>query len=139
MLATAPIVAITVGKKAAIKIRKIVGRSPTPNQRIANGIQASGERLRKKLIVGSSACRARALRPSHNPTGKPVKTESKNPVVTRNNDATRSSTTLPLRASSTKPFATANGDGKTDSGNTFSSDSTVQSSSAPSSTSAGRS
>ena len=31
-----------------------------PNQRIANGIQASGERLRKKLIAGRKAMRERA-------------------------------------------------------------------------------
>src|SRR5829696_41590 len=138
MLATALIVAITIVKKAAMKIRNMVGRSPTPNQRIANGIHASGERLRKKLTAGNSAARARALRPNHKPTGIPVKTESANPVVTRKSDATMSSNNLPLCASSRKPLATANGDGKTDSGKIFNSDRPVQIDSATSRTSRGR-
>ncbi len=48
------------GKTAAMKIRKIAGGSPMPSQRMANGIQASGDRLRKKLTSGSSAARARS-------------------------------------------------------------------------------
>ena len=48
------------GKKVDIKIKKIAGGSPIPNQRMANGIQARGERFRKKFTDGSSASRARA-------------------------------------------------------------------------------
>ena len=49
MLATAAAVESTTGKKAAMKIRKMAGASPMPSQRIANGIHASGDRLRKKF------------------------------------------------------------------------------------------
>ena len=52
MLATAAIVAMTTGKNEAMKIKKIEGISPMPNHRMAKGIQASGERLRKKLTAG---------------------------------------------------------------------------------------
>src|ERR1700737_2303961 len=138
MLETAETVATTMGKKQAMKIRKIVGRSPMPNQRMANGIHASGERLRKKLIAGKKAARARTWRPNHNPAGTPEKTDSANPVVTRKSDATRSSTNLPLLASSTNALATASGEGKTDWGKTFSSDNADQIRSAANSTSTGR-
>ena len=71
MLATAAQVESTTGKNAAMKIRKIAGGSPMPSQRIANGIQASGDRLRKKLTVGRNACRAHGERPSSRPDGTP--------------------------------------------------------------------
>ena len=55
------VVESTIGKNAAMKIRKIAGGSPMPSQRIANGIHASGDRLRKKLTIGRNAV-ARAAR-----------------------------------------------------------------------------
>ena len=58
MFATAALVESTMGKNAAMKIRKIAGGSPMPSQRIANGIQASGDRLLKKLTSGRNAARA---------------------------------------------------------------------------------
>lgn len=138
MLATAAIVASTSGKKEAMKIKKTVGRSPMPNQSIANGIQANGERLRKKLISGRNAVRARAWFPNHKPTGMPVNTANPKPVVTRNSDATTSSIILPLRTSSTNPRRTDNGEGNTDSGNTLSNDMTSQISIATSKTRRGK-
>jgi len=59
MFATAAAVEKTIGKNAAMKMRKIAGASPMPSHRIANGIHASGDRLLKKLMSGSSASRAR--------------------------------------------------------------------------------
>src|SRR6185436_15897929 len=116
MLATADSVATTTGKKQAMKMRKIAGRSPIPNQRIANGIQARGDKLRKKLSVGRNAKRERTWLPSHKPTGIPRRTASMNPVVTRKSEATRSAGKRPVRISSPRPFATAKGDGKTEGG-----------------------
>ena len=72
MLATAAAVESTTGKKAAMKIRKIAGGSPMPSQRMANGIHASGDRLRKKFTSGSSAARAVAECPSSRPAGMPM-------------------------------------------------------------------
>src|SRR5678815_6148165 len=134
MFATAAIVANTSGKNDAMKIRKSVGKSPMPNQRMAKGIHARGDRLRKKFISGRNAARARAWLPSQRPTGMPVKTANPNPVVTRNNEATMSSTNRPVRISSTKPRATSIGDGKTDAGNTPDNESAVHTNNAQSKT-----
>src|SRR5688572_19188025 len=121
-----------------MKIRKTVGRSPMPNQRIANGIQAKGERLRKKLITGRNAVRAREWWPNQSPAGIPANTARAKPVVTRNRDATTSSKSRPFRTSSTKPFATDAGDGKTDSGNNLKYETPAHSSNAASTTTNGR-
>ena len=80
-----------------MKIRKIAGGSPMPSQRIANGIHASGDRLRKKLTSGRNAARARAECPSSRPAGTPRTTASRNPADTRNSDATASTSSRPLR------------------------------------------
>jgi hypothetical protein len=58
MFATAALVERTMGKNAAMKIRKMAGGSPMPSQRMANGIHASGERLLKKFTIGRNASRA---------------------------------------------------------------------------------
>ena len=79
MFATAALVESTMGKNAAMKIRKIAGGSPMPSQRIANGIHASGDRLLKKLTSGRKAARARAECPSSRPAGTPRTTASRNP------------------------------------------------------------
>jgi len=68
----------------------------------------------------------------------PVKTANPNPVVTRNNEATMSSTNRPVRISSTKPRATSIGDGKTDAGNTPDNESAVHTNNAQSKTTNGR-
>ncbi len=101
---------------SAMKIRKMAGLSPMPNHRIANGIQARGERLRKKLIAGSIAVRARARWPSHKPRGMPAPVARANPAVTRKSEATTSLYSRPLPTSSRNPFATEIGDGKIESG-----------------------
>ncbi len=117
MLATAAVVESTTGKKAAMKIRKTAGASPMPSQRIANGIHASGDRLRKKFTSGRNASRARAEWPSSRPAGTPRPTARKNPRPTRNSDAIASLTSLKFDSSATSPRATAHGVGKSDSGN----------------------
>src|SRR5678815_3723457 len=95
MFSTAATVARTSGKNEAIKIKNTVGKSPTPNHKIAKGIHASGDKLRKKLINGRNAVRVLAWCPSQRPTGTPVNTARANPVVTRNKDATTSSNRRP--------------------------------------------
>src|SRR5213078_5403665 len=45
-------------------------------------------------------------------------TASRNPLVTRNSEATRSLSKRPVRTSSNKPLATSIGDGNTDRGKT---------------------
>src|SRR5262245_53580848 len=112
MFATAAIVASATGKKAARKIKKIGDASPTPNQRIANGIHASGDRLRKKLMIGRKAKRAARRCPIHKPIGIPVATAITKPQLTRNSQVVRSVERPPLHISSPKPCATATGDGK---------------------------
>ena len=116
MFATAAVVESTIGKNAAMKIRKIAGGSPMPSQRIANGIQASGDRLRKKLTSGRKAARARAECPSSRPAGTPRTTASRNPAETRNSDAIASFTSRPLLNSNHTPRATSQGCGKSDGG-----------------------
>src|ERR1700754_537531 len=106
------------GKNVVMKIRKMAGASPIPNQRIAKGIQASGERLRKKLTIGSSALRARTRVPSHSPAGTPSRIANVNPVPTRKSDATMSVAKRPVEASSISPFTTVHGAGKAEEGKT---------------------
>jgi hypothetical protein len=110
-------IAVTIsGKSDARKIRKIAERSPTPNQRMAKGIQASGERLRKKLTAGSSAALAAAACPRKSPRGTLNTTASTNPMLTRKSDAMRSVQSLPVTISSRKPSRTSVGEGKADLG-----------------------
>ncbi len=118
MLATAALVASTSGKNAVMKIRKIEGTSPMPNHKMANGIQASGERLRKKFTAGSSARRTRTRSPSQSPMGMPSATASPNPAVTRKTEATMSSSRLPCRSFSRNPRQTSIGEGNAEPGNT---------------------
>ena len=68
------VVESTTGKKAAMKMRKMAGGSPMPSQRMAKGIQARGERLRKKFTRGRKAWRPRAEWPSSRPAGTPSPT-----------------------------------------------------------------
>src|SRR5689334_17022719 len=126
MLATAATVAKTMGKNAAIKIRNIAGESPIPNHRIAKGIQANGERFRKKFTAGKSATRAFTTCPSRSPIGTPVMTASPKPLETRNMDASRSPSSRPLFNSVQKPFATGSGAGNADSGKIFRRESNAQ-------------
>ena len=97
-----------------------------PNQKMANGTHASGDKLRPKLTPGNSAARATGDSPSHNPSGTPNAAASKNPQLARNSEATTSSNKRPPRLASTKPAATAWGEGKTASGTIFRADKTHQ-------------
>ena len=78
---------------------------------MANGIQASGERLRKKLTIGSSARRAFKTCPSQRPAGRPNSTASAKPQLTRKKETTRSFGSRELR-SSPRARRTARGEGK---------------------------
>ena len=83
------------GKNAVMKIRKMEGTSPMPNQRIAKGIQARGERLRKEIH------RREKGEPNPDAQTQPEadrdseRHREPNPIVTRNNEATMSSKSDP--------------------------------------------
>ena len=59
----------TIGKNDERKIRKIGERSPTPNQRIASGIQAIGEIGRRPWTSGFRNACAVPNQPISMPTG----------------------------------------------------------------------
>ena len=52
-----------------MKIRKIAARSPTPNQRMASGIQARGEMGRRIWLRGLKAISPRRYQPMVRPSG----------------------------------------------------------------------
>jgi hypothetical protein len=112
MLFTALMAVSVSGSSEVRKMRKIADRSPTPNQRMAIGIQASGEIGLKICTSGSIAISTRRYQPIANPHGIPIATASMKPHVTRNSEATTYFSSSPLRASSTMPAATANGVGR---------------------------
>ena len=119
-------VARTMGKNAARKIRKIVEASPTPNQRMAKGIQAREDRLRKKFTMGRRARRGVSFCPNQTPIGIPEATAIKNPQLTRNSETMRSLASLPVRISSPNARTTAKGEGKALSWNTPADHTSVQ-------------
>ena len=86
-------------------------RSPTPNHRIAIGIQASGEIGRRIWIIGLSAISARLYQPMTMPRGIAVTTARPKPQVTRNNEATIYFSSNPWRTRSTMPPTTPHGPG----------------------------
>src|SRR5579875_2299432 len=86
MAATAEATETAMGKNTDIKMRKMAGGSPTPNQVIAKPIQARGDRLRKKLMLGRRAVRTHGLWPSHRPMGMPRRTAMLNPAATRHRE-----------------------------------------------------
>src|ERR1700683_4095927 len=104
-------VARTTGKNADRKMRKIGEASPTPNQRIAKGIHAKGERFRKKLTIGRNAVRTICFCPIQRPAGMPAATANPNPQVTRNSEVIRSVNRRPVRASSPNARRTSRGAG----------------------------
>src|SRR5688500_559648 len=70
-LRTPFIVATTIGKNDARKIRKIGARLLTPNQITASGIQASGE-IGRSIWISGFVARASALhQPRASPAGTP--------------------------------------------------------------------
>ena len=137
--ATAALVARTIGKNAVMKIRKIDGTSPMPNQRIANGIHASGERLRKKFTAGSSARRTRSAQPepeTERDAERHRQAEAHGHAEQRRDDVVERASRD--RAFSTNPRATSTGEGNAVDGKTSKRDSAVQSKRATSATPTGR-
>src|SRR5450631_4241929 len=104
-------VANTTGKNAERNIRNIGDASPTPNHRIAKGIHANGDRLRKKLTIGRNAFLAINPWPIQRPTGIPEITAKAKPQVTRNIEVIRSVNKRPLTNSSRNARITASGAG----------------------------
>ena len=100
-----------------MKIRKIAGGSPMPSQRMANGIQASGERLRKKFTSGRNAWRAQRRVPEQE-ARRHAQEHGQEEPARRRGRATRSASSRrrPLRSSATRPRATASGWGNSDAG-----------------------
>ena len=109
---TALIAAIVSGKTEATKMMKTAERSPTPNQRMASGIQASAEIGRTISTSGASASPPRRYQASRIPSGTPTETASRYPQVTRKSDATTCLTRKPFCASSAIARATASGPGR---------------------------
>ena len=70
-----------------MKIRKIGDALPTPNQRIAIGIQAIGEIGRRIWKSGFSVAKAPRTQPIQRPSGTATSTASPKPAPTRNSDA----------------------------------------------------
>ena len=79
---------------------------------MAKGIQASGERLRKKLAIGKRAKRGMSFCPSHSPIGIPRATAIENPQLTRKSETITSLASRPVRISTSKARTTASGEGK---------------------------
>jgi hypothetical protein len=69
MVMTPAAVPTTIGKNDERKIRKIGERSPTPNQRMASGIQAIGEMGLSPCTSGFKRVCAVANHPMSMPTG----------------------------------------------------------------------
>src|SRR5664279_5380949 len=100
-----------------MKMMKIAGGSPTPNQMIANGIHAIGDSDRKKLIHGRSAARVDAWRPTTRPSGTAKIVAVMKPHATRYKEAIVSSSSRPDAISLPNAFATSIGAGTVPIGN----------------------
>src|SRR4030095_1045668 len=112
MVMTPAAVPTTMGKNDERKIRKIGERSPTPNHRMASGIQAMGEIGRRPWTSGFRNACANPNQPISIPTGTASATASRYPTVTRKSEATRCLSSSPCRSRSTSPTATCPGVGK---------------------------
>src|SRR6185503_18147368 len=112
IVSTPAAVPTTMGKNEERKIRKIGERSPTPNQRMASGIQAIGEIGRRPWTSGFRNACAVPNQPMSIPTGTASATARRYPTVTRNSEATTCLSRSPWRARSTRPAATCPGVGK---------------------------
>src|SRR5688500_7086040 len=86
-LRTPFIVATTMGKNEARKIRKIGARLLTPNQITASGIHASGEIGRSSWISGFTARASGVHHTRMRPSGTPSVTARAYPQPTRNNES----------------------------------------------------
>src|ERR1700691_764881 len=112
MVCTPAVVCTTIGKTDAMKIRKIGDALPTPNQRMAIGIQAMGEMGRRIWNTGFSVSNAPATHPIQRPAGTATRTASPKPTATRISEAPMSTHSVPSRASSKAPVSTCQGVGK---------------------------
>ena len=99
------------GKKQPTKMRKMAARSPTPNQRMAIGIQASGEIGRKICTSGLKAISARRYQPIVSPRGIAVTAARRKPQVTRKSEATTYFSSSPCCRRSPMPRTTPHGPG----------------------------
>src|SRR5205807_1560989 len=106
------LVARTMGKNDARKTRKIGERSPTPNHRIASGIQAIGEIGRSIWTVGLNAVKAVRYHPISIPNGSASSSAIPYPNVTRYSDAVTCRSRVPSFARLAMPRSTAGGVGK---------------------------
>src|SRR3984893_4312792 len=86
--------------------------SPTPNQRMAIGIQAIGEMGRSIWKIGFNVRYAPATQPIHSPRGTATQTASPKPAPTRSSDALMWRHNVPSFNSSAVPVTTAHGVGK---------------------------
>src|SRR5450755_2079696 len=112
MVCTPAVVCTIIGNTEEMKMRKIGETLPTPNQRMAIGIQAMGDMGRSSWKIGFKVEYAPPTHPIHRPSGTANATASRKPVPTRNKDAPMCSNNVPSRTSSYKPVATAQGVGK---------------------------
>src|SRR5262245_48546520 len=111
MWCTALMTATVIGRLDATKMRKMAVRLSTPNQRMAIGIQASGEIGRKIWMSGFTAFSARFHQPSARPTGSATTTAARYPTATRSSDAVMCSNRPPSIAISPSALNTATGPG----------------------------
>src|SRR4029453_584538 len=86
MVCTAAAVCTIVGNTDDRKIRKIGDTSPTPNHRMAMGIQAIGEMGRRIWTMGFNVANAPLTHPIKRPNGIATTTASKKPAPTLNSD-----------------------------------------------------
>src|ERR1700722_14614651 len=109
MLWTALMAVSSKEKKQPTKIRKIAERSPTPNQRMAIGIQARGEIGRKICTSGLNAISARRYQPFVRPRGIAVTAAKRKPHVTRKREATTYLSNNPCCKRSPRPRIVCHG------------------------------
>src|SRR5690242_6876034 len=112
MVCTPTVVCTIIGNTDAMKIRKMGEALPTPNQRMAIGIQAMGEMGRMIWNSGFSVTNAPCTQPIQRPSGMARATAIPKPAPTRISDAPMCSHRVPSRASSNVPVTTCHGVGK---------------------------
>ena len=111
-MCTPDVVCTTIGNTDEMKIKKIGEAFPTPNQRMAMGIQAMGDIGRSIWKIGFNVVKAPRTHPIHSPSGTAKATASRNPLPTRNRDAPMCSHSTPFCISSPVPITTCHGVGK---------------------------
>ena len=94
MLRTPAWVLMTEGTKAAKKMTMILAVSPSPNHRMASGIQAKGGMGRSSMNTGFSTASAVALVPISRPRGTPTATDTTKPSATSFSDCSTCTTSV---------------------------------------------